>query len=138
MTFFSQNGIPTNTFYYSNFNEIHHILLTEKHVVLRKNFHSLLQYYYMTKTSGHIDWYILLSVVGLMLFSVAFVYSASSSFAAAKFGSSEKLFWNHAIRVLLGLAAIVVFSRIDYHICNTVCCTVCTLCVSDTVALIAL
>jgi len=70
----------------------------------------------MAKTSGHIDWYILLSVVGLMLFSVAFVYSASSSFAAAKFGSSEKLFWNHAIRVLLGLAAIVVFSRIDYHV----------------------
>lgn len=69
----------------------------------------------MTKTSGHIDWYILLSVVGLMLFSVAFVYSASSSFSMIKFGSSEKLFWNHAFRVLIGLAAIILFSRIDYH-----------------------
>lgn len=69
----------------------------------------------MTKTSGHIDWFILLSVVGLMLFSVAFVYSASSSFSMVKFGSSEKLFWNHALRVLIGLAAIIIFARIDYH-----------------------
>ncbi len=51
-----------------------------------------------------------------MLFSVAFVYSASASFATAKFGSSEKLFWSHGIRVLLGLVVTLVFAKIDYHI----------------------
>lgn len=64
----------------------------------------------------HIDWLILLPIVGLLLFSVAFVYSASASFADVKFGSSEQLFWNHAIRVLIGVVLMLVFSRIDYHI----------------------
>lgn len=72
----------------------------------------------MTSTSetSHIDWLILLPIAGLLMFSVAFVYSASSSFAAVKFGSSEQLFWNHAIRVLIGLGLIVTFARIDYHV----------------------
>ncbi|MCU0329715.1 MAG: putative lipid II flippase FtsW [Candidatus Kapabacteria bacterium] len=64
----------------------------------------------------HIDWLILLPVAGLLLFSVAFVYSASASFAAVRFGSSEQLFWNHAIRVLLGLGLMILFARIDYRI----------------------
>jgi cell division protein FtsW len=64
---------------------------------------------------AHIDWLILLPIAALLLFSVAFVYSASASFAADKFGSSEQLFWNHAIRVLIGLLLIVGVSRIDYH-----------------------
>lgn len=51
-----------------------------------------------------------------MLFSVAFVYSASASFSTARFGSSEKLFWSHGIRVLLGLAVTIIFAKIDYHI----------------------
>ena len=33
---------------------------------------------------AHIDWYILLSVSGLMLFSIAFVYSASAGFRRSK------------------------------------------------------
>lgn len=64
---------------------------------------------------GHIDWLILLPIAGLLMFSVAFVYSASSSFAAVKFGSSEQLFWNHAIRVLLGLVLMIAVAKIDYH-----------------------
>jgi len=64
----------------------------------------------------HIDWLILLPIVGLLMFSVAFVYSASSSFAAVKFGSSEQLFWNHAIRVIIGIVLMVIFSRIDYRV----------------------
>lgn len=70
----------------------------------------------MSKKTDHIDWFILLSVVGLMLFSVAFVYSASAAFADAHFGSSEKLVVSHGIRVVLGLFAVFIFARIDYHV----------------------
>ncbi len=70
----------------------------------------------MGKKTDHIDWFILLAVVGLMLFSVAFVYSASASFADARFGSSEKLLVNHGIRVVFGLMAVFIFARIDYHV----------------------
>lgn len=64
---------------------------------------------------GHIDWLILLPIAGLLMFSVAFVYSASSSFAAVKFGSSEQLFWNHALRVIIGLVLMIAVSRLDYR-----------------------
>jgi cell division protein FtsW len=62
-----------------------------------------------------VDWFILLPIAALLLFSVAFVYSASSSFADLKFGSSEQLFWNHALRVLIGLTLMLVVAKIDYH-----------------------
>ncbi len=61
------------------------------------------------------DWAIFVAIVALMLFSISFVYSASASFADLKFGSSEKLFINHAIRVLIAFVVLIVFSRIDYH-----------------------
>jgi len=64
---------------------------------------------------GHNDWFILLSVLGLLFFSVAFVYSASAGFADQKTGSSETFFWSHAIRVMAGIVIMLVFSRIDYH-----------------------
>ncbi len=64
---------------------------------------------------GRIDWYIFLPVVGLMLFSIAFVYSASASIASIKFGSAEGLFVKHTFRVLLGIAVMLAFSVIDYH-----------------------
>lgn len=66
-------------------------------------------------TTSHIDWLILLPIVGLLMFSVAFVYSASSSFAMVKYGSSEQLFWNHAIRVLLGMGLLIFCAKLDYH-----------------------
>jgi cell division protein FtsW len=64
---------------------------------------------------GHNDWLILLSVLGMMFFSLAFVYSASASFADAKTGSAETFFWSHAVRVMAGIAVMLLFSRIDYH-----------------------
>lgn len=64
---------------------------------------------------GHSDWYILLAVLGLLFFSVAFVYSASSTFAGARTGSTETFFWSHAIRVFAGIAIMLVVARIDYH-----------------------
>ncbi|MFH1049866.1 MAG: putative lipid II flippase FtsW [bacterium] len=69
----------------------------------------------MEEQKNHIDWYILLSVAFLMLFSIAFVYSASSSYAEIKFGSQEKMFWNHAARVLFGLFIIIAVAKIDYR-----------------------
>ncbi|ROL61390.1 cell division protein FtsW [Bacteroidetes/Chlorobi group bacterium ChocPot_Mid] len=69
----------------------------------------------MEEPKNHIDWYILLSVAFLMLFSIAFVYSASSSYAQLKFGSEEKMFWNHSARVLFGLLIIIVIAKIDYR-----------------------
>ncbi|NLO20095.1 MAG: FtsW/RodA/SpoVE family cell cycle protein [Ignavibacteria bacterium] len=64
---------------------------------------------------GHIDWYILLSVVGLMLLSIAFVYSASASIAEARYAHSDVLFINHTIRVLIGLVILFAFAKFDYH-----------------------
>ncbi len=69
----------------------------------------------MDKKFGHIDWLIFLPIVGLMLFSIAFVYSASATMAEHTFGSSDKLFWSHTVRILAGIVIMIIFSRIDYH-----------------------
>ncbi len=70
----------------------------------------------MKQEKSHIDWYILLSISTLMLFSLAFVYSASASYAESQFGSHDKLFLGHIFRVLLGFFLIIFFAKIDYHI----------------------
>lgn len=69
----------------------------------------------MPVSKGHIDWFILLPVVGLMLFSIAFVYSASATIAELRFGSAEELFLNHSMRIFLGLITVLIFAKIDYH-----------------------
>ncbi|HET7153652.1 MAG TPA: putative lipid II flippase FtsW [Candidatus Kapabacteria bacterium] len=68
-----------------------------------------------TNDIGYVDLPLLLSVLALLIFSVAFVYSASSAYADVKFHSSEYLFWLHGVRVLIGIAVIFVFARIDYR-----------------------
>ncbi|MDT3740639.1 MAG: putative lipid II flippase FtsW [Candidatus Kapabacteria bacterium] len=65
---------------------------------------------------GHIDWLILIPVIALMLFSISFVYAASATNSEFKFGDSERLLFNHALRVLLGIVIIIAFARIDYHV----------------------
>lgn len=65
---------------------------------------------------GHLDWYILLSVIGLMLFSIAFVFSASAQISAIKFGSADKMFFSHLQKIGIGIILLFVFSKIDYHI----------------------
>lgn len=67
------------------------------------------------RVRGHNDWFILLSVLGVMFFSIAFVYSASAGFADEKTGSAETFFWSHAVRVLGGIVVMLIVSRIDYH-----------------------
>ncbi len=70
----------------------------------------------MKKTVGHIDWLIFIPVVALMLFSLVFVYSASAPISLEKFQSVDKLFFEHLIRVLIGLVVLIVFSKIDYKL----------------------
>ncbi len=67
------------------------------------------------KNKGHIDWYILLPILGLMLFSIAFVYSASYTFSDLKLHSTENLFIKHGINVLLGILIMILTSTIDYQ-----------------------
>ncbi|MDQ1266126.1 MAG: hypothetical protein QG635_1278 [Bacteroidota bacterium] len=69
----------------------------------------------MQSKGGRIDWFTMVPVVALMLFSLAFVYSASSSVAEIKFGSAENLFIKHSLRILLGLVILIIFAKIDYH-----------------------
>lgn len=70
----------------------------------------------MKKNVGYVDWLILIPVVGLMVFSLAFVYSASATIAEMKFGMPEKLVLNHSIRVFVGIILMLIISRIDYHV----------------------
>ncbi|HPU24212.1 MAG TPA: FtsW/RodA/SpoVE family cell cycle protein, partial [Candidatus Kapabacteria bacterium] len=70
----------------------------------------------MKKNVGYVDWLILIPVVGLMLFSLAFVYSASATIAEMKFGMPEKLVLNHSIRVIGGIILMLIISRVDYHL----------------------
>lgn len=69
----------------------------------------------MTKTKSQIDWLLLLPVLTLMVFSIAFVYSASANIAMAKYNNAEFLLTQHSIRVVLGVVVILLFSLIDYH-----------------------
>ncbi|MBR9975731.1 MAG: cell division protein FtsW [Bacteroidetes bacterium] len=70
----------------------------------------------MKQRTGHIDLYVFLSVLALMLFSVGVVYSASVSISGARHdGDYNFLFRNHSIRVILGVAALFVGMFVDYH-----------------------
>ena len=68
----------------------------------------------MRTERNHIDLVTLIAVLVLMVLSLGVVYSASSTWALLKSGSSEKLLGSHALKVLLGFTAIFVFMQIDY------------------------
>lgn len=70
----------------------------------------------MKMQRNHIDLTTFVAVLILMVMSLGVVYSASSAYAFQRFGESEKLFGSHALKVLLGFAAIFVFMQIDYRI----------------------
>lgn len=70
----------------------------------------------MKGRTSHIDLYLFIAVLGLLMFSVGVVYSASIAVSGAKHGDAAYLFKNHALRVLLGIAAMFVGMMIDYHI----------------------
>lgn len=56
-----------------------------------------------------------LTVTGLLLASLAFVYTASASFSIAKTDTSEGMLIRHATKVVLAIAAMLFFTKIDYH-----------------------
>lgn len=56
-----------------------------------------------------------LTVTGLLLASLAFVYTASASFSVAKTATSEGMLLKHATKVLMAIGAMLLFTKIDYH-----------------------
>lgn len=69
----------------------------------------------MKSPRNHIDLATLTCVLILMVLSLGVVYSASSTFAMQKFGSSSRLMVLHVVKVLLSFVAIFVFMNIDYR-----------------------
>jgi cell division protein FtsW len=70
----------------------------------------------MKQKTGHIDLWVFLSVLALMMFSVGVVYSASVSISGARHGGDVNyLLRNHSIRVVLGVAALFVGMFVNYH-----------------------
>src|SRR5437867_2879626 len=69
----------------------------------------------MLRNRNHIDIITLLAVLALMLLSLGIVYSASATYALAKYGESERMLTSHAIKVLLGIIGLFVGMKIDYH-----------------------
>jgi cell division protein FtsW len=69
----------------------------------------------MRTERNHIDLTTLIVVLVLMTLSLGVVYSASSTWAMLKSGSSEKLLGSHTLKVLLSFAMIFIFMQIDYR-----------------------
>ncbi|MCB2206288.1 putative lipid II flippase FtsW [bacterium] len=70
----------------------------------------------MKQKTGHIDLWVFLSVLALMMFSVGVVYSASVSISGARHGGDYNyLVRSHTIRVVLGVIALFVGMFVNYH-----------------------
>lgn len=70
----------------------------------------------MKQHTGHVDLYIFISVLALMLFSVGAVYSASSYRSADKHDNDpDYLFKKHAVSIVFGVGALFAGMFIDYH-----------------------
>ena len=61
------------------------------------------------------DLSLFLTVTFLLLASMAFVYTASASFSAAKMSTSESMLINHAKKVVLAFLTMLFVTKIDYH-----------------------
>lgn len=70
----------------------------------------------MKKKRNHIDIWILIGVLVLMVLSIGAVYSASAAWALERTGNPSTLMTNHVISVLLGLAVLFVFMNIPYRL----------------------
>ncbi|MGB2868729.1 MAG: putative peptidoglycan glycosyltransferase FtsW [Bacteroidota bacterium] len=68
----------------------------------------------MNRRTNHIDLPTLTAVLILMVLSLGVVYSASATWAFEKFGESNRLLNSHAVKILLGIAAIFVGLTIPY------------------------
>jgi cell division protein FtsW len=70
----------------------------------------------MKAATNHIDRVTLFVVLFLMVTSTVVVYSASSTWALQRYGSTGRLVDRHIIKVLIGIAAIFIAMKIDYHV----------------------
>ena len=68
----------------------------------------------MKKTKNHIDRISFFIVLLFMVMSTIIVYSASSTIALQKFGSSSSLVSKHVVKILLGIVVMLVAINIDY------------------------
>ncbi len=64
---------------------------------------------------NHIDLWTLFAVLALMVLSLGVVYSASATYAQEKWGESGHLLGSHAVKVLVGFLAMLLFMHVDYH-----------------------
>lgn len=64
---------------------------------------------------GKIDYLLLIAVVFLTVVGLTFIYTASSAKAAEKFGDSAYFLKRQLVRVVLGLVAMALIMRVDYH-----------------------
>jgi cell division protein FtsW len=69
----------------------------------------------MIQQRNHIDLPILVAVLILIVIGLGVVYSASSTWAWERYGESGKLLESHAVKVLIGFLAILIFMHIDYR-----------------------
>jgi cell division protein FtsW len=68
----------------------------------------------MNKKS-HIDPYIFVIVLALMLFSVAVVFSASAAIAEMHSGNSASMMGKHALKIFIGFGAMIFAINFDYN-----------------------
>ncbi|MEW6510422.1 MAG: FtsW/RodA/SpoVE family cell cycle protein [Bacteroidota bacterium] len=69
----------------------------------------------MKQDKNHIDLATFVAVMTLLVMSLGVVYSASSTWMLEKWGESGRLLGSHALKVLVGFAALFLFMQIDYH-----------------------
>lgn len=62
------------------------------------------------------DLWLAVTTIGLVLFGVIMVYSASGAVAAERFGSPHYFLMRQLVWVALGLSAMMVAMRVDYHL----------------------
>ena len=71
----------------------------------------------MTKTQrNHIDMWLLIAVLGLMVVSLGVVYSASAEWSVKRFDTQSHYLDLHAIKILLSIAALFIGLSIPYTI----------------------
>ncbi|TNE33544.1 putative lipid II flippase FtsW [bacterium] len=68
-----------------------------------------------TVQKNRIDWLLFLAIVALMLFSLALVYTASSTISELKTGSTDTLFLSHLGKIVIGIISMIIVSGIDYN-----------------------
>ncbi len=68
----------------------------------------------MIPNKPHIDWYIFFSTITLMLFSIAFVYSAGIYFSQLNGMDSTNLLLAQTIKVMIAIIILIVVSRFNY------------------------